>query len=95
MILRKGPEALSDFSRLTSKFPQNPHLQEAYYYKAFVYEDIMYDIAAAKIAYNDFINRFPTHKLVTDATLSIKYLGQSPEEIVASFQQNDSSNIEE
>jgi outer membrane protein assembly factor BamD (BamD/ComL family) len=91
MMLRKGSEALSDFTNLIDKFPQNEHLPEVYYYKAFIYESIMYDIISAKTAYYDFINRYPNHKLVQDAKLSIQYLGKSPEEIVASFEQRNST----
>ena len=86
IILRKGSEALSDFTILIDKFPQNPYIAEAYYYRAYVYEDIIYDIASAKFAYQDFITRFPEHQLARDAALSIQYLGKSPEEILASFE---------
>jgi len=87
--LRRGSEALSDFTTLIDKFPQSPHIAEACYYRAYVYEDIIYDIEAAKASYNEFINRFPDHQLVKDAALSIQYLGMSPEEIVASFEQKE------
>jgi len=86
LSLRKGGEALSDFTTLIDRFPQSVHLAEAYYYKAFVYEDVIYDIEAARIAYNEFISKFPYNQLVNDAKLSIQYLGMSPEEIVASFE---------
>ena len=86
MTLRKGNESLSDFTTLIDKFPQSQHIAQAYYYRAYVYEDILYDIDAARIAYNDFITRFPEHPLVRDAALSIQYLGKSPEEIVDSFE---------
>ena len=89
MTLRKGGEALSDFTTLIDRFPQSVHLAEAYYYKAFVYEDIIYDIEAARIAYNEFISRFPDHQFVNDAKLSIQYLGMSPEEIVATFEEKE------
>ena len=89
VTLRKGGEALSDFTTLISRFPQSKYIAEAYYYKAFVYEDIIYDIEAARNAYNDFILKFPDHQLASDAKLSIQYLGMSPEEIVASFEQKE------
>jgi TolA-binding protein len=95
MTLRKGTEALTDFTTLINKFSQSPHLAEAYYYRAYVYEDIIYDIESARIAYQDFIARFPNNPLVKDATLSIQYLGKSPEEIVASFEEKeDAGNVE-
>jgi outer membrane protein assembly factor BamD (BamD/ComL family) len=95
MSLRKGPEALSDFTNLINKFPKNKHLPEVYYYKAYVYEDIIYDVSAARTAYYEFINRYPEHKLVGDATLSIRYLGKSPKEIVASFEEKKDSSLVE
>jgi len=96
MALRKGPESLRDFTNFVNKYPQHTLSPEAYYYIAFTYEDIMYDISAAKTAYYDFLVRFPSHELVTDANLSIKYLGMSPEAIVASFeQQEDTTSSEE
>jgi len=94
MSMRKGAEALRDFTNFTINFPQHELLPEAYYYIAYTYEDIMNDISAAKTAYYDFLVRFPDHKLATDANLSIKYLGMSPEAIVASFEQNDTTSIE-
>ena len=95
MSMRKGAEALRDFTNFTINFPQHELSPEAYYYIAYTYEDIMNDISAAKTAYYDFLVRFPDHKLATDANLSIKYLGMSPEAIVASFEQNDTTSIEE
>ncbi|MDR1180733.1 MAG: tetratricopeptide repeat protein [Bacteroidales bacterium] len=93
--LRNGPEALTDLTVLANRFPKYAYLPEVYYYIAFIYEDIMYDIIAAKAAYYSFIDKYPNHRLLPDATLSIQYLGQSPEEIVATFQQNDTIHLEE
>ena len=89
MTLRNGGEALSNFTTLINRFPQNPYLAEAYYYKAYVYEDILYEIEEARIAYYEFINRFSEHQLVKDATLSVQYLGKSPEEIVLDFEEKE------
>jgi len=89
LTLRRGGEALSDFTTFIEKFSQSPHIADAYYYKAFVYEDIIYEIEAARIAYKEFIERYPNHHFVPDAKLSIKYLGVLPEEIVASFEKKE------
>ena len=95
MSMRKGDEALSNFKDLINKFPRSPYLPEACYYTAFIYEDIIYDIIAAEVAYKNFIERYPEHKLVTDAKLSIKYLGKSPEEIIASFEEKEQNTATE
>ncbi|MBO4581564.1 MAG: tetratricopeptide repeat protein [Bacteroidales bacterium] len=83
--LGKGGDAIQHFDRIINYYPQYEKLPEVYYYKAYTYEAVIFDIAQARAGYTEFINRFPEHSMVTDAQLSIKYLGMSPEEIVASF----------
>jgi outer membrane protein assembly factor BamD (BamD/ComL family) len=89
MSLRKGEEAMGNFIMLVQQFPHSKYLPEVYYYRGFIFEDILYDIASAEEAYHEFIRRYPSHKLVTDATLSIQYLGKSSEEIISSFEQKE------
>ncbi|MDR0368343.1 MAG: hypothetical protein LBH82_04280 [Bacteroidales bacterium] len=94
MVLGKGADALRDFANLINLFPQHRLLPEAYYYKAHIYENIMYDLSMAKMAYYDFLTRFPEHKLAKDATLSIQYLGKSADEIIAFFEQTYSDTAQ-
>lgn len=91
--LRKGEEALSNFVNLINRYPKSEYIPQAYYYIAFVYEDVIYDIIAAEAAYTEFIERYPNHKLAEDAKLSIRYLGKSPEDIIASFEQMQNDSI--
>jgi outer membrane protein assembly factor BamD (BamD/ComL family) len=94
--LGKGDEALSDFTNLINRYPKSAYVPQAYYYIAYVYEDVIFDIVAAKAAYIEFIEKYPDHELATDAKLAIRYLGKSPDEIVASFEQEQTnSNTEE
>lgn len=95
MALSKGADALRDFTNFTNLFPQNKLLPEAYYYKAHIYENIMFDFVAAKTAYYEFLARYPEHKLATDASLSIQYLGKSADEIIALFEQKLSDTTEQ
>ena len=85
--LGKGGEAIQNFDRIINYYPNFAKLPEVYYYKAYTYEAVIFDLAQARAGYTEFINRFPEHPMVTDAQLSIKYLGMTPEEIVASFDQ--------
>ena len=91
--LRKGDEALSAFTNLINRYPKSDYLPQAYYYIGFVYEDVIYDIIAAKVAYTNFIEKYPYHELVNDAKLSIRYLGKSPQEIVDSFEKEETNII--
>ena len=95
MTLGKGPDALRDFTNFINLFPQNKLLPEAYYYKAHIYENVMFDFVAAKTAYYDFLARYPEHKLAMDATFSLQYLGKSTDEIIALFEQTLSDTTEQ
>ena len=94
MRLKKGEEALANLDAIISKYPDNWRVPECYFFKGFVYEDVLYDIENAKNAYYEFVAHFPSHKLALDASLAISYLGMSPEEIVASFD-NSTTDTEE
>ncbi len=95
MTLGKGADALRDFTNFINLFPQNNLLPEAYYYKAHIYENIMFDFVVAKTAYYDFLARYPEHKLAMDATFSLQYLGKSTDEIIALFEQTLSDTTEQ
>lgn len=88
-----GGAALQNFDRIINYYPHFSKLPEVYYYKAYTYEAVIFDLEMAKAGYMEFINRFPDHSMVTDAQLSIKYLGMTPDEIVASFDMNDEEDI--
>lgn len=89
MRLNKGEEALANLDAVITKYPDSWRVPECYFLKGFVYEDVLYDLENAENAYYEFVAHFPSHKLARDASLAISYLGKSPEEIVASF--NDST----
>ena len=97
MSMHKGPESLRDFTNFTINFPQHELLPDAYFYIAYIYESIMYDITAAKTAYYDFLIRFPSHKWAKDANSSIQILSseKSLNEIVASFEQQQDTTLSE
>jgi hypothetical protein len=52
----------------------------------------LYDIENANNAYYEFVAKFPSHKLALEASLAISRLGKSPDEIMASFTENNSEN---
>jgi len=81
MSIRRGEQAISNFTNLIKWCPNSEYVPQAYFYIAYVYEDIIYDIIAAEAAYMEFLEKYPDHELADDARLSIKYLGKSPEEL--------------
>lgn len=61
-------------------------LPEAYFLKAFIYDDHIKNINKAHDAYTKFIQKFPESDLVDDAQISIKNLGKTPEQIINEIQ---------
>jgi outer membrane protein assembly factor BamD (BamD/ComL family) len=87
MRLKKGQEALADLDAIIAKYPDHWRVPDCYFFKGFVYEDVLYDIEAAINAYYEFVAAFPNHALALDASVTISHLesGKSLEEIVDSF----------
>ncbi len=88
-----GDETIRDFDRLVNTYPNFEKNGEACFYKAFTYDNILHNLDSAKIAYEYFINHYPEDNLVTDAQLSLKYLGMSAEEIAATFNISDEDSL--
>ncbi|MDD2621485.1 MAG: hypothetical protein WC142_01560 [Bacteroidales bacterium] len=91
-VLPNGELALKYYDLLIQKHPESVYLPETYFFKAVVYEEIMYDMGAAAFYYKEFIKKFPSHPMVQDAELSLKYLGKTPDEIVEMFKANEVSD---
>ncbi len=89
----KGHEAIADFDRLVQEYPDFAKNGEACFYKAFTYENILMQLDSAKIAYENFIKTYPEDHLVTDAQLCIQYLGMNAEDIVATFNIDETDTL--
>ncbi|MCL2131111.1 MAG: tetratricopeptide repeat protein [Lentimicrobiaceae bacterium] len=89
--LKKGAEALANFDAVIANYPDSRNVPECYFLRAFVYEDVLYDIENAVQAYYEFVSRFPSHELAITASINIAYLesGKSTNDIVASFEENE------
>ena len=94
MRLKRGEEALANLSLLISKYPDSQRVADAYFFRGFVYENILYDMENARKAYYEFVAKFPSHELALDASMTIVYLekGMTSDDVVASF---DNSEIAE
>lgn len=94
MRLQKGEAALANLDMIINNYPNHRRVPESYFVKGLVYEDVLFDVEAAKTAYYEFVALFPSHELALTASIAISYLGKSPEEIVASFHE-DATQISE
>lgn len=88
MNIKKGEKAIELFNRVIEDYPNYNKLAEALFLLAFTYENVQNDIATAKDKYELFLFKYPKHELAEQVVLSLKYLGKTPEELVAEFEEN-------
>lgn len=67
---------------------------EALFLSGFCSENLNNDIEQAKFFYEQFIQKYPDHKLAQDAQFSIQNLGKSDEELIRMFEKNLESKSE-
>ena len=94
-VEKTGDPALDALAEIVTKYPESPRVAECYFLRGLVYEEVFYDQVMAKKAYEFFLERYPEHPLAESARYSIRYLGMSNEEIIASFSAPDSTQTTE
>ena len=85
-VEKKGDPALDALAEIVNRYPESPRVVECYFLRGLIYEEVFYDQQLAKKAYLNFIDRYPDHPLAENAAYAVRYLGMSPEEIIASFE---------
>ncbi len=94
-VEKQGDAALDALAEIVNRYPQSSRVVECYFLRGLIYEEVFYDQELAKKAYQSFIDRYPDHPLADNARYSIRYLGMSNEEIIASFSAPDGTQTSE
>jgi len=82
----KNEAALTSLDKIIKDHSDFAKLPEAYFLKAFIYDNNIKNLKKAREAYLDFIQKFPDNELADDAQASIKNLGKTPEQIINEIQ---------
>ena len=87
-------ESISLLGRI-DRYPNYRKYPSALFLKGFISETRLNDTASAHRYYEQFIDKYPEHKLADDARASINNMGISPEDLVKQFEQRiaDSSAV--
>lgn len=85
LAIDMAKDAVSTLDTLISRYPDYKYLPDALFFKGFIQENHLKDMAAAKKTYEDFLKRFPNHELADQVAVTIENLGKSPEELVKEF----------
>lgn len=82
-------EAVHKFSVLLKTFPNYTKAANAQFLIAMIYENDIKDTLKAKVAYQEFIDKYPNNELTNDAKLSIQYMSISPEDLIKIFEEKN------
>jgi outer membrane protein assembly factor BamD (BamD/ComL family) len=89
--LKEYPQAVEIYKKIETAYPDFEKLPHIIFLQGFVYENEMHRLAEAKERYDYFLQKYPEHELANDVRFSLQNLGKTPEEIIRSFEQQDSA----
>ena len=89
MNLNKPQTALRYFEQFLSAYPNDEKAEQALFLKAFLLDNSIKNLEAAKATYEEFIRKYPKSDFADDAAASLKFLGKSPEELIKEFEANN------
>ena len=86
MNTNQNDNAIAMIDRIIKDYSSYSKLPEAYFLKAFIYDNNIKNINKAREAYTMFLQKFPKSDLADDAAISLDNLGKTPEQIINEFQ---------
>jgi outer membrane protein assembly factor BamD (BamD/ComL family) len=81
-----GNKALSLLDQFVQTYPDHPKTPVCFFFKGYVYENILKNMVQAKENYLIFIEKYPNDVFVKDAQIAIKNLGKTPDQMVKEFE---------
>jgi len=77
---------VSVYGRIVKDYPNFDKVPHSLFLQGFSHENDLKNLPQAKVAYEDFLKRFPDHELADDVQFSLTNLGKTPEEIIEGFE---------
>jgi tetratricopeptide (TPR) repeat protein len=87
-------KALGIFDQIVARYPSHKRAADALFQKGFIFNNRLNDTTQARIAYTEFIEKYPNDPLADDAQIEIDRLGIPTEEWLERFIKKDSANNE-
>ncbi len=84
--LNQAKKSLDLYKRVYTDYPNYSKRPYSLFLQAFIYENNMKELDAAKTLYEQFIQDYPEHDMADDAEYSLKNLGKSPDELIKEFE---------
>jgi outer membrane protein assembly factor BamD (BamD/ComL family) len=87
MNLHQSRQAIQLFDRIMNEYPEFEKAPQCLFLKAFIYENDLKDLVAARKYYEEFLQKYPDDEFADDAVICIRNLGKSPEELIREFEE--------
>lgn len=89
--LRHPEEAIALYERLRVSYPDNKKAPTSLFMQGFIYETVLQNKDKAKQKYQEFIQKYPSNKLVADANASLDQLNAnlSDEDLIKMFEEKN------
>ncbi len=75
-------KAVEYYQKLYKQFPKDERSPKALFMSGFILSNEFKNNDAARLAYQEFLNKFPKHELANSAKTELENLGKTPEEIL-------------
>ncbi len=85
MNMGKPHQTVAIFDKLINNYPEFRKIETCYFLRAFVYDDQLKDYTKAKQYYQEFLKKYPDSDFADDATMLLKNMGKTPEELINEF----------
>ncbi len=79
-------KSINTYYAINLEYPGYTRAPESLFLCGFIAETSEADTLKAKKFYQEFIQKYPNHKLAKDAESSLRYLHMSPEEMIREFE---------
>ena len=75
-------KAVEYYQRLYKLFPKDERAPKALFMSGFILANELGNLDAGRLAYQEFLNKFPKHELASPVKMELENLGKTPEEIL-------------
>ena len=75
-------KAIEYFQKFYKQFPNSDRTPKALFLIGFIRANDLQEYDSAKIAYNEFLNKYPQNELAASVKMELENLGRTPDEII-------------
>lgn len=92
--LQQLDKAISLNDKIIAEYPNSERAVFALFNKGYIYNNYIRDTSMARNIYTEFIAKYPDHKLATDASVELQFLGKSAKEMLEEIQRKNEASAQ-